>query len=55
LALEQSGLKAIDALHLACAEAASATHFLICDDRLVRRYSGQMIVQSLAIFTTSLS
>jgi predicted nucleic acid-binding protein len=28
--------KALDALHLACAEAAGATHFLTCDDRLIR-------------------
>jgi hypothetical protein len=54
LALEQSGFKALDALHLACAEAAGATHFLTCDDRLVRRYSGQMIVQTPVTFTTSL-
>jgi hypothetical protein len=32
LALEQSGFKALDALHLACAEAAGATHFLTCDE-----------------------
>jgi predicted nucleic acid-binding protein len=55
LALEQSGLKALDALHLACAEAAGATHFLTCDDRLIRRYSNQMIVQTPVTFTTSLT
>ncbi|MCL4785757.1 MAG: PIN domain-containing protein [Verrucomicrobia bacterium] len=55
LALEQSGFKALDALHLACAEAAGATHFLTCDDRLIRRYSGQMIVQTPVTFTTSLT
>ena len=36
--LEQQGLKAIDALHVACAEAAGAAYFLTCDDRVVRRY-----------------
>lgn len=55
LALEQHGLTAIDALHLACAEAGGATHFLTCDDRIIRRYSGQMIVQSPVTFTTSLT
>jgi predicted nucleic acid-binding protein len=55
LALEQAGLKALDALHLACAEAAGAERFLTCDDRLIRRYSGQMIVQSPVTFTTSLT
>jgi predicted nucleic acid-binding protein len=55
LALEQSGFKALDALHLACAEAAGATHFLTCDDRLIRRYSNQMFVQTPVTFTTSLT
>lgn len=55
LDLEQGGFKALDALHLACAEAAGATHFLTCDDRLIRRYSGQMIVQTPVTFTTSLT
>jgi predicted nucleic acid-binding protein len=55
LALEQAGVKALDALHLACAEAAGAEKFLTCDDRLIRRYSGQMIVESPVTFTTSLT
>jgi len=38
--LEQQGLKPIDALHLACAEAARVDCFLTCDDRVIRRYSG---------------
>jgi hypothetical protein len=53
--LEQSGFKAVDALHLACAEAAGANQFLTCDDRLIRRYSGQMIVQTPVTFITSLT
>jgi len=36
--LEQQGLKAIDALHVACAEGAGSAFFLTCDDRLIRRY-----------------
>ena len=55
LALEQVGIKALDALHLACAEAAGAERFLTCDDRLIRRYSGQMMVQSPVTFTTGLT
>lgn len=55
LALEQTGFKALDALHLACAEAGGAEGFLTCDDRLIRRYSGQMIVASPVTFTTSLT
>lgn len=38
--LEQQGLGAIDALHVACAEAAGSDYFLTCDDRLIRRYQG---------------
>lgn len=35
--LEASGLRGMDALHLACAEAAHADYFCSCDDRLLRR------------------
>ncbi len=36
--LEKDGLKALDALHVACAEAANAAYFVTCDDRLIHRY-----------------
>ncbi len=36
--LEGHGIKAVDALHLACAESANADFFVTCDDRLLRRY-----------------
>jgi hypothetical protein len=36
-ALETHGFKAIDALHLACAESASVDYFLTCDDRLLKK------------------
>jgi hypothetical protein len=55
IALERGGFKPVDALHLACAEEARATHFLTCDDRLMRRYSGQMIVQGPVVFITGLT
>lgn len=55
LALEQTGIKALDALHLACAEAAGAERFLTCDDRLIQRYSGRMTVESPVTFTTNLT
>ena len=35
--LEQRGIKALDALHLASAEAEQVAYFCSCDDRLVRR------------------
>ena len=35
--LEQHGIKALDALHLASAEAEQVDYFCSCDDRLVKR------------------
>jgi predicted nucleic acid-binding protein len=43
---EQQGIKAIDALHLATAEAANVDFFCTCDDRFYRRTKD---VSSLAI------
>ena len=53
--LQRNGLKPLDALHIACAETAGASYFLTCDDRVIRRYSGQMVVQSPVTFTTNLT
>jgi len=38
--LEHNGLKAIDALHIACAAAANSDYFITCDKRLINRCSG---------------
>ncbi|MFW9261587.1 hypothetical protein RRG12_23135 [Nostoc sp. CALU 546] len=35
--LEQQGIKAIDALHVACAEASKSDYFITCDKRLINR------------------
>jgi predicted nucleic acid-binding protein len=35
--LEQQGIKAIDALHVACAETAKSDYFITCDRRLINR------------------
>lgn len=35
--LEHNGLKAIDALHVACAESANSNYFITCDKRLINR------------------
>lgn len=35
--LESDGFKGMDALHVACAEAANADFFCSCDDRLLRK------------------
>jgi predicted nucleic acid-binding protein len=38
--LEHNGLKAIDALHVACAEAMGSDWFITCDKRLINRCTG---------------
>ena len=47
------GQKPLDALHLACAEAAGADWFLTCDDRLIKRYVGSLSVQTPTHFISS--
>lgn len=44
--LAESGLSALDALHLAAAEAGDADCFITCDDRLLQR-SGHAKVQAM--------
>lgn len=54
--LEQNGLKAIDALHVACAEAVNSDYFITCDKRLINRYSGlTMKVMNPADFVLEIS
>jgi predicted nucleic acid-binding protein len=38
--LEQQGIKAIDALHVVCAEASQSDYFITCDKRLINRCQG---------------
>ncbi len=42
--LEASGIKGLDALHLACAERLKADYFVTCDGRIIRKYTGTVIV-----------
>lgn len=53
--LEERGLKTMDALHVACAEAAECDYFLTCDDRLIRRYRGGIKVVNPANFILGLT
>lgn len=53
LVLEKNGCRSLDALHLAAAEAGGTDRFLTCDDRLLRRYLGPMIVQNPVQFITN--
>jgi predicted nucleic acid-binding protein len=40
--LAKSGLKVLDAAHLAAAESAAADFFVTCDDQLIRKYRGPL-------------
>jgi len=51
--LEEGGLMALDALHLASAEAAKCGLFLTCDDRLINRYKGELHVMNPVDFVVS--
>ena len=53
--LEQQGLGTIDALHVACAEAANSDYFLTCDDRLIRRYQGSLNVVNPVNFVLAMT
>ncbi|BAY86631.1 hypothetical protein NIES267_61420 [Calothrix parasitica NIES-267] len=37
--LEHNGVKAVDALHIACAETVGSEYFITCDKRLINRCS----------------
>lgn len=53
--LEQQGLGTIDALHVACAEAAGSDYFLTCDDRLIRRYQGTLVATNPVSFVLAMT
>ena len=42
--IEVLGIKSLDALHLACAERLKVEYFVTCDDRIIRRYTGTVVV-----------
>jgi len=43
-ALAKTGLKLLDAAHVAAAESAAADYFITCDDQLIRKYRGAVRV-----------
>jgi hypothetical protein len=53
--LAQAGVKPLDALHLASAEADRADYFLTCDDRLPWRYAGPLPILNPVGFVLKLS
>jgi predicted nucleic acid-binding protein len=42
--IEVMGIKGLDALHLACAERLKVDYFVTCDDRMIKKYTGTIIV-----------
>ncbi len=44
--IEKLGIRGLDALHLACAERAGAEYFLTCDNRIIKRYKGIILVKN---------
>ena len=42
--IEVLGIKGLDALHLACAERLKADYFVTCDDRMIQKYTGTIVV-----------
>ena len=50
-AIEGMGIKGLDALHLACAEQLNASYFVTCDDRIIRKYRGEVSVLNPVEFT----
>lgn len=52
--LEMGGIKSLDALHVATAEAAQADYFVTCDDRLIRRYRAMSLTALVACEPTEM-
>jgi len=42
--IEVMGIKGLDALHLACAERLKVDYFVTCDDRMIQKYTGTIVV-----------
>jgi predicted nucleic acid-binding protein len=48
---EHFHIKGMDALHLACAEQLAVDVLITCDDRLLKRYKGKLLLANPAHFT----
>lgn len=42
--IEKDNIGGIDALHLACAEELGVDYFITCDDRIIKRYKGLLMI-----------
>jgi len=41
---EKDGCKALDALHIACAELEHCDYFITCDDKLIKSYHNDILI-----------
>ncbi len=44
--IEKLSIKSLDALHLACAEKGKVDCFITCDERIIKKYKGQLVVMN---------
>ena len=44
--METLGIKGLDALHIACAERLKVDYFLTCDDKIIKKYKGVILVKN---------
>lgn len=54
LEIEKEQIKGLDALHLACAKELKVDYFLTCDDKMLKKYKGQIKLQSPVDFVTNI-
>lgn len=53
--IESEGIRGLDSLHLACAEASEADFFITCDDKIFKKYNGKIeIINPVEFIITSL-
>ena len=52
--LEKLGIRGLDALHLACVESLNVDCFLTCDDKIIKRYRGPIMIKNPVEFILSL-
>lgn len=44
--IESEGIRGLDSLHLACAEASETGFFITCDDKICKRYNGKIEIKN---------
>lgn len=52
--IELTGIKAIDSLHIACAEAQNVDFLITCDDTMIKKYKGEIKIENPVNFNIKL-